>query len=149
MKTKMSVSDAGVALVKRHEGFRSNVYKDVAGYETVGYGHKLRAGESFTTGLTEEQATELLKADLHEAENAVNARVTVPLTQNQFDALVDFTFNLGSGNLESSNLLAKLNKRQYSAVPGELLKWVYAGGNVVAGLVARRQDEAKLWESAA
>jgi lysozyme len=149
MKTKMSISNAGIDLVKRHEGFRSNVYKDVAGCATVGYGHKLRTGESFPNGVTEEQATELLKRDLRDAENAVNTRVTVPLSQNQFDALVDFTFNLGSGNLQSSNLLAKLNRRQYSAVPDELMKWVHAGGKVVAGLVARRRDEAKLWESAA
>jgi len=149
MKTKMTISDTGIDLVKRHEGFRSKVYKDVAGFDTVGYGHKLRAGELFPKGVTEEQATELLKRDLQDAENAVNARVTVPLTQSQFDALVDFTYNLGAGNFASSNLLAKLNKRQYSAVPGELMKWVHADGKVVAGLVARRQDEAELWGSAA
>lgn len=144
---QMTISDAGVALVERHEGFRAQVYKDGAGYPTIGYGHRLKDGESFPNGITLEQGTELLKQDLQTAETAVNTLVKVPLSQPQFDALVDFTYNVGAGNLEASTLLVELNKRDYSAVPGEFVKWVYAGGKVEPGLVTRRQDEANLWET--
>lgn len=146
---QMTISDAGVALVEKHEGFRAQVYKDGAGYPTIGYGHRLTAGESFPNGITLGQATDLLKQDLQTAETAVNTLVKVPLSQDQFDALVDFTYNVGAGNLEASTLLAKLNKSDYSAVPAEFVRWVYAGGKVEAGLVARRQDEAHMWETAA
>lgn len=142
---QMTISDAGVALVEKHEGFRAQVYKDGAGYPTIGYGHRLTPGESFPNGVTLEQATELLKKDLQTAETAVNTLVKTPLSQSQFDALVDFTYNVGAGNLEASTLLAELNKGDYSAVPGEFVKWVYAGGKIQPGLVARRQDEAKMW----
>jgi GH24 family phage-related lysozyme (muramidase) len=145
----MTISDAGVALVEKHEGFRAQVYKDGAGYPTIGYGHRLKGSESFPNGITLEQGTALLKQDLQTAENAVNTLVKVSLTQPQFDALVDFTYNVGAGNLEASTLLTKLNKGDYSAVPSEFVKWVYAGGKVEPGLVARRQDEARMWETAA
>ena len=145
---QMTISDAGVALVEKHEGFRAQVYKDGAGYPTIGYGHRLKGSESFPNGITLEQGTDLLKQDLQTAETAVNTLVKVPLAQPQFDALVDFTYNVGAGNLEASTLLAELNKGDYSAVPAEFVKWIYAGGKVEPGLVTRRQDEAKLWGTA-
>jgi lysozyme len=141
----MRTSEAGIELIQQHEGFRSNVYKDAAGRPTIGYGHLLKPGESFPHGVTQQQATELLRADLAIAEEAVNRLVKVKLDQNQFDSLCSWTFNLGAGNLQASSLLARLNKRDYEAVPSEMRKWIHAGGEVVPGLVARRDDEADLW----
>jgi lysozyme len=141
----MTISEVGIELIKRLEGFRSRTYKDVAGKRTIGYGHLIRAGESFTGGLTQAAATELLRNDLTTAEEAINSMVKVPLNQNQFDSLVSWVFNLGSGNLQASNLLARLNRKDYAGVPFEMRKWCHAGGEIVPGLVARRDDEADLW----
>jgi lysozyme len=147
MAMLMQISDAGIELVKRYEGFRPQVYNDIAGHPTIGYGHELKPGESFPNGITEAEAEVLLRQDLAIAEAAVNQLVTVALTQSQFDALVDFVYNEGAGHFESSTLLAELNQGQYADVPTELRKWVYAGGKVVPGLVARRNEEAELWSS--
>ncbi len=103
--------------------------------------------QRFLGGITRDQAFDLLRSDVAIAEQAVNTYVTVPLTQAQFDALVSFTYNLGSGNFKNSDLLKKLNAGQYDAVPGELNKWVYGGGKVLPGLVTRRSDEGTLFQS--
>ena len=93
----MELSDAGLDLVKRSEGFRSHTYLDVNGFPTIGYGHRILPSESFAGVITETQATALLASDLRVAERAVERVVKVHLTQSQFDALVDFCFNLGGG----------------------------------------------------
>jgi lysozyme len=147
MTITMTMSDAGLALTERNEGLRLETYLDVAGKPTIGYGHLLKAGESFPNGITLAQASTMLRSDIADAEAAVNRLVTVTLTQNQFDALVDFTYNEGQGHLEASTLLVKLNAGSYDDVPGELRKWIYAGGRVQQGLVGRRADEIKLWLS--
>jgi GH24 family phage-related lysozyme (muramidase) len=144
----MHISDAGLSLLKASEGLRTHTYKDVVGKDTIGYGHLLTAGESFPDGITEDQATALLKADVAWAERAVSAEVKVALTQGQFDALVDFTFNLGAGTLQRSTLLTVLNAGQYAAVPSEMAKYDRAGGVVNEGLARRREAETKLWTSA-
>ncbi len=97
----MQLSKAGLELLKRSEGFRSHTYKDVNGFPTIGYGHRLLNPESFPDGIAEPQATEILAADVRDAEQAVARLVKVPLTSGQFDALVDFCFNLGAGCLAS------------------------------------------------
>ncbi len=93
------ISDAGLELIKRSEGFRDRQYLDAAGFPTIGYGHLVEADESFPGGVTEAQAETLLAGDVNEAEQAVRRLVRVALTQGQFDALVDFVFNLGEGPL--------------------------------------------------
>jgi lysozyme len=85
--------------------------------------------------------------DLVRFERAVQRAVTVPLTDNQFAALVSFTFNLGEGALQKSTLLKLLNAGDYNSVPSELQKWVKAGGQTLAGLVKRRMAEADLWRT--
>jgi lysozyme len=105
----------------------------------------LTAGESYPNGITEEQATALLRADVAWAECSVSTKVKVALTQGQFDALVDFTYNLGCGTLQRSTLLSLLNAERYTAVPSELAKYDRVGGAVSAGLAKRREAEAKLW----
>ena len=145
----MQISDKGLALLERCEGFRAHVYNDVAGIPTIGYGHRLQPGESFPGGVTQPQAQLLLRHDLLCAQILVERLVKVPLTQGQFDALVDFVYNLGSGRLQGSTLLAELNAGKYDAVPAELLLWDRAGGRVVPQLAERRAAEVELWRSVA
>lgn len=150
----MDISKVGLDLIKEFEGFRGQPYTDVAGNPTIGYGHKILPGESFTNGVTEAQATSLLLEDVSGAVAAVGRLVTVPLTQGQFDALVDFTYNEGAGSLRKSSLLYALNAGRYNAVPnclyhldenGEAVGWVFADGKPQPGLIRRRQAEIALW----
>jgi GH24 family phage-related lysozyme (muramidase) len=144
----MNLSQTGLDLIKASEGFKPAVYNDVAGFPTIGYGHKLLPGESFPNGVTEAQATNILSSDANQAVQAVNRLVTVSLTQGQFDALVDFTYNLGAGALTYSTLLKLLNEGQYDAAGQQLLLWDHAAGVVSAGLLTRREAELALWNSA-
>jgi lysozyme len=145
----MQFSAAGLELLKRSEGFRSRTYLDVAGVPTIGYGHRLLHPESFPKGIQEPQAAEILLCDLREAEQAVERMVKVPLTQGQFDALVDFCFNLGQGRLAASTLLKCLNNGRYQAAAEQLLLWDHAGTEENAALKARREAELELWNGAA
>ena len=143
----MQLSDAGLDLVKRSEGFRSHTYLDVNGFPTIGYGHRILPSESFPGPISETQANDLLASDLRVAEQDVVRLVKVPLTQGQFDALVDFCFNLGGGRLACSTLLKVLNGGRYQDAVEQLLRWDLAGGQVNAGLKARRQAECALWNA--
>lgn len=154
MNDNLSISPAGLDLIKKYEGFRSHVYLDVGGFSTIGYGHRLLPGERFPDGITEAQATTLLLEDVRTAENAVKRLVTVPLTQGQFDALVDFTYQFGQGRLAESTLLATLNSRRYNAIPGILYHvdedgephgWIFADGKPQPGIIARREADIELW----
>ncbi|MDR5726317.1 MAG: lysozyme [Terriglobia bacterium] len=144
----MKLSAEGLELLKRAEGFRSRTYLDVAGFPTIGYGHRLVHPEYFPNGITETQGQAMLLHDVTEAEQAVGRLVRVPLSQGQFDALVDFVFNLGEGQLAGSTLLRDLNDGQYHAAAGQLLRWDHAGDEEVAGLKARREAEFRLWNGA-
>jgi lysozyme len=144
----MQLSTAGLELLKKSEGFRSRTYRDVNGFPTIGYGHRLLHPESFPDGIGEAQAAGILVSDVREAEQAVQRLVKVSLTQGQFDALVDFCFNLGAGRLASSTLLKVLNGGRYEAAAQQLLCWDLAGGKENAGLKARREAEFELWTSA-
>jgi lysozyme len=141
----MQLSAAGLELLKQSEGFRSHVYNDVNGFPTIGYGHWLQPLEAYPDGITESQAISILIADVHRSEQAVLRLVTVPLAQGQFDALVDFCFNLGAGRLASSTLLKILNGAGYNQAAEQLLRWDIAAGIENAGLKARRQAEFDLW----
>jgi lysozyme len=145
----MKFSAAGMELLKKSEGFRNRVYRDVAGIPTIGYGHRLLHSDSFPNGIDEPQAANLLACDVRDAEQAVQRMVKVPLTQGQFDALVDFTFNMGAGRLASSTLLKSLNAGRYDDAAEQLLRWDHAGGQEIAALKARREAEAELWRNAA
>ncbi len=145
----MQLSAAGMDLLKRSEGFRGHEYLDVAGLPTIGYGHRLLEGESFPGGIDETQAEEMLARDVRAAELAVLRMAKVLLTQGQFDALVDFVFNLGAGRLAESTLLRELNARSYDAAAEQLLRWDHTGAAENAGLKARRQAEFELWHGGA
>lgn len=141
----MKLSQNGLEFIAREEGTVLHVYVDQVGVQTIGVGHALRKGESFPNGITHEQAMSILASDVVIAENAVNADVKILLTQNQFDALVSFTFNLGTGSLGSSTLLKLLNAGDIQGAANEFLKWVKGGGKVLPGLVARRGRERDLF----
>lgn len=140
----MKISQQGIDLIKRFEGFRSEAYLCPAGVWTIGYGHTsdVHRGDR----IDEDAAEDYLREDLDSAEGAVGKYVRVPLKQGQFDALVSFTFNLGAGNLYNSTLLKKVNRNPDDpAIRQEFEKWVYAGGRVLPGLVERRKAEADLY----
>ena len=136
----------GILLIKKFEGLRLRAYRD-AGLKilTVGYGH---TGPDVHVGqvITDRQAEWLLKTDLVRFEIAVDNLVTSAVSQNQFDALVSFAFNLGAGTLKKSTLLKKVNADPNDpTIMAEFAKYVKAGGRVLKGLIARRVAEAELY----
>lgn len=140
----LAYSSKGLALTEQFEGLRLTAYQDSVGVWTIGYGH---TGADVHPGLTitQEQASALLSKDVASAVADVNRLVKVPLTQNQFDALVDFVFNVGGGNFATSTLLRDLNAGNYAAAAAQFPRWVHAGGEILPGLVARRKAEQTLF----
>ena len=145
LPSQMQTSQTGIDLIKRWEGFRSKAYICPGNVWTIGYGHTagVKRGDTVTR-LTAEQ---MLKQDVKVNEAAVSRWVKGPLNQNQFDALVSFTFNLGEDNLRKSTLLKLLNQGKYESVPSELMRWIYADKKRSPGLISRRQAEGKLFAS--
>jgi lysozyme len=138
-------SQEGLELIKKFEGCKLKSYKCPAGVWTIGYGHTEDVKEGDI--VSPQEADKLLRADVFKFEEYVADNVTVKLTQNQFDALVTWTFNLGVGNLRNSTMLKKLNNADYTSVPFEMKRWNKAGGKTLDGLVRRRQAESLLFES--
>lgn len=149
----MRTNNAALALIKEFEGLRLNAYPDPAhgwSVPTIGFGHTSAAGAPTVRRgmtITATEAEDILRRDLGQYEAAVRSLVKVPLTENQFGALVSFTFNLGAGNLKSSTLLRKLNAGDYTGASAEFGKWVKAGGKTLPGLVRRREAERQLFMS--
>lgn len=143
------VTHRGIQLIKQFEGFEPKIYLDAAGYPTIGYGHLVRDYERewFKNGISEAAGEALLIKDVLAAEQAVLRLVKVPLSDGQFDALVSFTFNLGGGALQRSTLRRKVNHEEHDDVPPEFMKWVWAGGKKLKGLVRRRAAEAERYVS--
>ena len=140
-------SKDGLHLTEGFEGVRLTAYPDPAtGGDpwTIGYGH---TGPEVHSGMTitQEQAENYLMQDVAKAAADVNSKVTVEITQNEFDALVDFAFNCGCGNLNNSTLLKKLNAGDYEGAAHEFEKWDMAAGHHMAGLLRRRQAEELLF----
>jgi len=133
----------GLELIKKFEGCRLTAYKCPANVWTIGFGHTKGVTEGQT--ITKAQAEEFLKSDLKVYEGYVNKYVEVKLNQNQFDALVSFTYNCGPGNLKKSLLLTKLNDGDYKGAANEFPRWNKAGGKVLNGLVKRRKAEQELF----
>ena len=146
MKLLREVPAAALALIRRFEGFSPTVYADAAGYWTIGVGHRLRDGETFPLGISDQQADDLLRADLGWAMRAVSGFTRVSLTDGQFGALVSLTFNIGSGNFHASTLRMKLNRGDYDGAADEFPKWRRAGGSIWPGLVRRRAAERMLFQ---
>ncbi len=142
---KLRTSQAGIDLIKGYEGLRLRVYRDSGGLPTVGYGHLIKPGEDFHTGISAKKAELMLAADLLATEDAVKRLVNVPMNQNQYDALVSLVFNIGAGQLQKSTLLRKLNAGDLAGAAKEFLRWNKAGGKVVEGLRRRRIAEKKMF----
>lgn len=142
----MKISSKGLNLIKSFEGLELKAYKDVVGVLTIGYGS---VGPHVYEGqtITQAQAETLLRKDVERFEKGVTDLVKVSINQNQFDALVSFSFNLGLANLKSSTLLRKLNSLDYLGAANEFVRWNRAGGAVVKGLTRRRMAEKELFLS--
>ena len=140
----MNTSAEGIALIKKFEGCELKAYQCSAGVWTIGYGHTKDVEEGDT--ISKDQAEEMLVEELHEYENYVNEYVNVALSQNQFDALVSWVYNLGPANLKASTMLKVLNSGKYEDVPAQIKRWNKAGGKVLEGLIRRREAEACLFK---
>jgi len=142
--TAQRISATGLAHIKHFEGCSLKSYYCVAGRCTIGYGS---TGPHVKPGMviTHERAEELLRQDVAKAEKAVTELVKVPLTQGQFDAAVDFVFNLGRDALAKSSLLKLLNQGRHDDAGEQLMRWVHAGSRVIPGLQRRRQAARDLW----
>jgi len=140
----LNTSAEGIALIKKFEGCELEAYQCSAGVWTIGYGHTKDVVEGME--ITQEQAEQMLVDELHEYESYINKYVTVALSQNQFDALVSWVYNLGPANLKSSTMLKVLNDGKYEDVPYQMKRWNKAGGKVLDGLVRRREAEALLYQ---
>lgn len=142
----MVTSQRGIELIKKFEGLRTKAYRDIIGVLTIGFGHTgLDVYENEI--ISEEEAEQLLRDDLVRFELGISKLVKVSLNQNQFDALVSFTFNVGLGNFNKSHLLIHLNNSQYETAANEFLKWDRAGGIERPDLKSRREQERQLFLS--
>lgn len=144
----MQMTEDGLALIRRFEGFRGSAYRCPAGTWTIGYGHTAQAGEPDVTPgmqMSEAAANVLLRADVDKFAREVRAVLKRDLNDAQFSALVSFAYNVGLGAFRSSSVLKAINRGDDDAVPRRLLLWVKAGGRVLPGLVRRRAAEAELF----
>ena len=148
----MRISDKGLNLIKKYEGFSSKPYMCPANVPTIGYGStyypngtKVKLSDD---SISEDEATQILEYIAQkDFGSAVNKFVIVELTQNQFDALVSFAYNIGRTAFENSTLLKFLNRGEYEAAAEQFEKWNKSGGRVLSGLTKRRFDEQKLFLS--
>lgn len=145
----MRTSPEGIARIKRHELLRTKAYLCPAGVPTIGWGST--KGVAMGMEITEVQADARLVADLATAENAIEKNVKVPLSQNQFDALASFVFNVGAKNFQGSTLLKLLNQGKPEAAAAQFERWCHArdpkGGGMVRlpGLLKRRLEEKEVF----
>lgn len=139
----MKLNQSGIELIKRFEGLSLQVYHDMVGLLTVGYGHRtnLPWGEQ----ITQQQADDMLTTDLDAVSDQLKAVLKVELTDNQFSALVSFVYNLGIGAFQHSTLCKLVNTRCVSQASLEFEKWDHAGGKIVSGLLRRRIAERDLF----
>lgn len=150
MSKIIKTGDAGIQMIKTFEGFRSAPYKCPAGIPTIGYGATFYTSGTRVTmsdrPITESEAISLLRYVLVSFEKYVDSYCVDTITQNQFDALVSFCYNLGPANLKSSTLIKKVNANPNDpTIRDEFMKWTRGGGEVLPGLVRRRKAEADLY----
>ncbi|MEO1067658.1 MAG: lysozyme [Cyanobacteria bacterium J06638_6] len=144
------INAAGLALIKEFEGLRTTAYRDPVGIWTIGYGHTSMAGpppvyEGMT--ITAAEAEAILQQDLDVFEQGVSDALTITTNENQFSAMVSFSFNVGLGAYRNSTLLRKHNAGDFAGAANEFLRWIYADGQILPGLVRRREAERSLYLS--
>uniref|UniRef100_A0A6C0JTK5 Glycoside hydrolase n=1 Tax=viral metagenome TaxID=1070528 RepID=A0A6C0JTK5_9ZZZZ len=155
----MRISERGLKLLSDWEGLRNEVYLDVAKFPTIGIGHLLTKDElssnkilidginvDYSFGLTNIQIERLLVKDLMKIEEKINKLITVDISQNQYDAIVIFVFNIGIGAFERSTFLKLLNNKKFDQLPNQFRRWNKSGGQIISGLIHRRENEIKLFE---
>ena len=140
------LADSSLKLIAQFEGFSAHPYADAQGY-SVGFGHFILPSDNFEYPMSKKTAYSLLSSDAALAAQVVRDNVIVPLTQNQFDAIVSLTYNIGSGAFSSSTLLKKLNAGDYSGAASQFKVWRKSQGQVLPALVARRADEERIFLS--
>jgi GH24 family phage-related lysozyme (muramidase) len=146
--TGLTTNEAGLELMKHFEGLELEAYICPAGVWTIGYGHTSAAGPPTVypgMKITQSEATAIFQRDLRKFEQGVRDCVKVPLTSNEFSALVSFALNCGVGALRMSTLLRKLNSSDYQGAADEFLRWTKGGGRELPGLVRRRKAERELF----
>lgn len=140
----MKLDQAGRHFIEQNEGLRLHVYHDSGDVLTIGYGHTGKKVH-LDMQITEEEADKLFSHDVEWAERAVNTYVTIEITQNQFNALVDFVFNLGANALHGSTLLRKLNAGDIVSAAGQFKLWCHVNHRVNNGVLARRKRNKELF----
>lgn len=145
MSIPLRTSESGVSFIKYEEGFRERAYKDIYGNWTIAYGHKIIPGDGFSVSslVSQVQADALLRHDLIERENTVKNLVKVPISQNQFNALVSFVYNIGAGNFQKSTALAAINAGDFDRARRAIANYGSASGQTA--LTPRRLREAALF----
>jgi len=139
------ISPGGLRLIKGFESFSPIPYVCSGGYLTVLWGHVIKKGEIFDHPYTEDEGEPILLYDISVAERAISRLIHVPLSQNQWDSLGSWVYNLGSGALQASTLRQVINREEFDEVPSQIRRWIYAGGRKLKGLIARREIEARLF----
>ena len=139
----MNLGYNGTKILKFFEGCKLTAYQDSVGVWTIGYGHTkgVHAGMS----ITQEEAEQMLLTEFEEYEGYIEKYVDVELTQEQFDALTVWVYNLGPTNFRKSTLLKRLNEGNFEDVPSQIKRWDKAGGQTLSGLTKRRASEAHLF----
>ena len=144
----MKTTEQGYALIRKFEGLSLKPYRCPAGKNTIGYGHVIGAGERFPAGgITINEAEAILHKDVYGMECALRRMVTAPVTQNQWDALMSFIYNVGPTAFAKSTLLRFVNEGKMAAAAEEFSKWMYGGGKKLPGLAKRRAAEAAVFSA--
>jgi len=161
----MQISKNGMKLIEMFENREYEAYLDSGGELTVGVGHLLTKGEKYSGKIVAEDSNgelyyvrydrrlndtevdNILRYDLSIAEDVINSKVKVKLTQYQYDALVSFVFNVGVQAFKDSTLLKVLNNKDYDGVPIQMRRWIRDNGLIIGGLITRRNNEIKVWEN--
>lgn len=142
------MTERGIELIKKFEGFSPVVYLCPAGYLTIGYGHVVtpQEREKFKSGITKEEAEEILKGDLMRFEKGVKGLLKgIKLSDYSIDAITSFAYNCGLYSFLASTLRRKILQGEFLEAGDEFLRWVYVGGKKLFGLVLRRQAERELF----
>ncbi len=145
----MNIGDRGLDLIRAFEGFRADPYLDAVGVPTIGYGSTYYPGGQRVRltdpPISEPEARRLMQATLAEFEDGINAALRVEVTQNQYDALVCWAFNIGVSAAQNSTLMRLLNAGDVPGAADQFLRWTRAGGVELKGLVRRRNAERELF----